>query len=76
MSQHAQWEDSFKMLDIMLCIIFFIMLLKKKSKHNDQTAMISLPAISQSVQLKMYQVNGEHQQKPIKVCHDKVEIVL
>lgn len=34
------------------------MLLKKKSKHNDQTAMISLPAISQSVQLKMYQVKS------------------
>lgn len=23
LSQHAQWEDSFKMLDIILCIIFF-----------------------------------------------------
>lgn len=23
MSQHEQWEDSFKMLDIILCIIFF-----------------------------------------------------
>lgn len=74
MSQHAQWEDSFKMLDIIF--VFFIMLLKKKSKHNDQTAMISLPAISHSVQLTMYQVNGDHQKKPIKVCHDKVEIVL
>lgn len=51
------------------------MLLKKKSKQNDQAAMISLPAISQSVKLTMYQVNGDHQQKPIKVCHDKVEIV-
>lgn len=23
MSQHAQWKDSIKMLDIILCIIFF-----------------------------------------------------
>lgn len=52
------------------------MLLKKKSKQNDQAAMISLPAISQSVKLTMYQINGNHQQKPIKVCQDKVEIVL
>lgn len=43
MSQHAQWEDSFKMLDIILCIIFFYNAFKEEiltqwSNSNDFTA--------------------------------------